>query len=520
MKRTSLCAALFVISLGTISASAVTYTMGYPPVGGATITFSGNSIGPTGGTYAYTGFNSSAYQQLYWGVNFVLNVAQSNVANPGNMMFYSYNSTTGIIAFVSTQNWVFMNGATNTPMNTATQLIVQLQPFTGANAGFLGSGFLNGATTTKGALGINTGGSGDPVYQIVSASPYQATFEFQTWDGTAGNIGQGTDVQDFYATNNGGSNTSVVNTSVDFEFWWNVQKTTAKTVQVGACKTNLPTYSSISTALAAVPAGATIDICPGTYHDQLTITAPVNLTGITSGTNQAVILAVPNAGLTQNGTGPVSSAPIFAQILVQDAGPVNITGLTIDGSTSNCPSGAFAGVVFLSASVPSSGKLTNSVIRNIAGSCPPEAAAVYSENGTGTTSTITIQNNSIHNINGQGIIFGPNQSGAITGNTITDTNGGIGFQQAGPNASAIGNRINGGQSGISLNSANGVLAESNTIINAGTAISLNESSSGGGNNVTKNSIIEGNCGISHGNAGSTDVFLPNSVSNTAATTCQ
>lgn len=307
---------------------------------------------------------------------------------------------------------------------------------------------------------------------------------------------------------------------MDFEFWWSIQKITAKTVQVGACKTNLPNYTSISTALAAVPAGATIDICPGTYSEQLTITSAVNLTGIANGTNQAVILAVPNAGLTQNGTGPVSSAPIFAQLLVQDAGPVNITGLTLDGTTSNCPAGALAGVVFLSASTASSGKFINSVIRNVASSCPPEAAAIYSENGTGTASTITIQNNSIHNINGQGIIFGPNQSGTVSSNTVTDASSGISFQQAGPNVTASANKINGGQSGITFNSATGVLAQSNVIVNAGTAISFNDTSSGGGNNATKNTVIEGNCGISHGNAASTDVFLPNTVSNTAATTCQ
>ncbi|MGC1448740.1 MAG: right-handed parallel beta-helix repeat-containing protein [Candidatus Sulfotelmatobacter sp.] len=521
MKTTS----CYVISIALLFAAAhsqaATYTMGYPPVGGATIAFTGNSIGPTGGTFSYTGFNSSSYQQLYWGVNFALNVAQSDVVSPGNMAFYSYNPSTGIIAFVSTQNWTFTNGATSSQVSTATQLIVQVQPFTGANAGFLSSGFLVGETTTKGAIGINTGAAGDPLFQVVSATPFQGTFEFQTWDGTGPNIGQGTDVADFYANNNGGSNTSVVNTSVDFEFWWSVQPTTAKTVQVGACKTSLQSYGSIQTALSAVPSGATVQVCPGTYAEQLTISAPVNLTGIANGTNQAVMLTVPHSGLMQSGTGPVTSAPIFAQVAVQDAGPVNITGFTIDGTTSNCPSGAIVGVVFLSTSVPSSGKLMNSVIRNIAGSCPPQAAAFYAENGSGTTSTLSVLGNSIHSINGQAIIFGPNQSGTISNNTVADSNGGIGFQQAGPNVSATGNRINGAQNGISLNSASGVVVQSNTIINSSsTAISLNDSSSGGGNNVTKNSINEGACGISKGNASSTDVFLPNTVLNMAATICQ
>ena len=90
---------------------------------------------------------------------------------------------------------------------------------------------------------------------------------------------------------------------------------------------------------------------------------------------------------------------------------------------------------------------------------------------------------------------------------MTQSNGGIGFQQAGPSVSATANRINGTQNGISLNSASGVVVQNNTITNSSsTAILLNESSSGGGNNVTKNSIDEGGCGISKSNAGATDVF--------------
>jgi len=511
-------ALLFALTATTYS-SAATYTMGYTPPGGVIVTSGGTSFAAGGADYAFSGFNAVDYVNLYWGVNFVANVAQSSVASPGNMMFYSYNSGTGTIVFVSTQNWQFTNTITLGGVSTATQLVVQVQPY-GSSAGFLGSGFLVGDTATKGALGITTGGATDPLYQVASGGNFQAAFEFETWDGTPGGIANGTDLLDYYNSHNGGNPTTVFSTSVDFEFWWSTQKTTSKKVQVGTCQNNLTPYSSIQSAVNAVPSGATVEICPGTYPEQVTINAPITLQGIAFGGNQVVVVALPGAGLTQNGTGPVTSFPIDAQILVQDAGPVNISGLTVDGSGGSCPSDVgIAGIVYLSSAQPSSGKVTNSVVRNVASSCgSPQGVALYGENGTDNPSTLTVESNSIHSINGQGIAFGPNQGGTISSNTISQVNGGIAFQNAGPNAKATSNNISSAQNAVSLNNANTVTVQSNTITNtSGTAISLNDSSSTG-NNITKNTINEANCGISDSNAGS-DVFLPNTILNIAASTC-
>ena len=504
---------LFVVSQAW---AGTTYTMGYPPAGGVTLTQSGNPISNGGGTFAFSGFNTMDYVSLYWGVNTVANVAQSNVASPGNMTFYSYNPSTGIIAFVSTAPWTFTNTLNNTTVSMQTQLVVQLQPF-GSPAGFLGSGALVGDTTTKGALGVS-GEATDPLYQITSGGAYQATFEFETWDGSSAGIANGTDVLDFYTNNDGGNPTTVFNTSVDFEFWWSTQKTTSKSVQVGACKTNLQNYSSIQSAVNAVPSGAIIQVCPGTYPEQVTISAPVTLEGVSTQPDQVVLVTLPLSGLTQNGTGPVSGYPIYPQLLVQDAGPVNISGLTVDGSGSTCPSGASAGIVYLSTAAASSGKVSTSVIRNIAGGCSSPAIAVYGENGSGSASTLTVEGNSIHSFSGQGIGFGPNQGGTITGNTISQVNEGLSFQSAGPSVKATSNNINSTQNAVTLSSANGVVVQTNSLVNtSNTAISLNDLS-GGGNTITRNTINEANCGVSKSNAGS-DVFLPNTIVNVAATTC-
>jgi len=520
MRKLGYCASLIAILVPVPNMFAQTYTMGYTPPGGVTVTSGGGApYTSSPALFAYTGFNSSDYQSLYYGVNYVLNVAQSSVANPGNMAFEGYNPSTGILAWGSTQPWVFQDTISLQQISINTQLVVQVQPDTGT-AGFLGSGFLNGDTTTKSALGItNSGNPNDPLFQIVSGGAFQITFQFQTWDGTQGGIGNGQDLLDYYNEYNGGNPTTYFNTSVDLEFWSSIHKTTAKSVQVGTCKTKLPNYSSIQTAVNAVPSGATVEICPGTYQEQLLINSPITLEGIASGTNEAVVL-IPPVVFQQSGTGPVTSYPIYAQIFVQDAGPVNISGITVDGNNSGCPAGAIAGIAFVSDVNPSSGKVTNSVIRNTANGCSSPAVGVYGENGSGSASALTVEGNSVHSINGGGIIFGPNMGGTISGNTINQAKGGIMFQQAGPNAKATGNNISSTQNAISVNSSTEVVAQTNTIVDTSNdAISFQDNGSGGTNNVTKNTINEANCGISTSNAADTDVYFPNTVLNTPATTC-
>src|SRR5271166_1823319 len=253
MRRISLCAVLLVLLIAVPYGFAGTYVMGYSPAGGVTVAQAGGPpFTSSPALFAYSNFNSNSYQNLYYGVNYVANVAQSNVLNPGTMAFQGYNPATGILAWTSTQNWVFQNTVSLATVSTQTQLIVQIQPYTGV-PGFLGSGFSNGETTTKSALGISGGNPNDPLFQVLAAAPFQATFQFLTWDGSPSTVGTGQDLVDYYNANSGGNTSTFFNTSVDFEFWWSIQKTTAKTVQVGSCLTSLPNYATIQTAVTAVP---------------------------------------------------------------------------------------------------------------------------------------------------------------------------------------------------------------------------------------------------------------------------
>lgn len=513
------CALVCLLALGV--AWGATFTMGFPPPGGVTFTQSGIGAGAANGqTFAFTGFNTSQFKTLYWGMNTVANV---NEGTPdGNMVFQGYNSTTGIAVWTSTANWVFTDGADPTGCcNIGTQLLVQLQPFTGSNAGFLSSGFLS-PTTTKGTLGIS-GNPSEPLFQIVGGAAFQATFELMTWDGVptdAGNPAIATDIFDYNANNNGGPG---VTSAEDFEFFWtlNTVTTGAKTVQVGGCMTNLKNFPNISAALGAVGPGSTINICPNTYAEQLTITSPVNLVGVSSGTNAAVTITVPSSGLTQNGTS--SAGPHAAQIVVQDVGPVTIKNLIVDGSSSVCPPPGFVeGIAFLSNSATASGKILNSSVRNTANdsSCSGIQLAAGILGLGGTTLPLTVQGNAVHNPGTDGIVFVLGQTGTISGNTVSGAPSGISLIQPGSSVKVLSNAVNGGNSGIGLQSATSATVQSNTITSlTGTGLSLNESSSGGSNNVTKNTVNDANCGISKGNAASSDVYLPNTTINVQSTQC-
>jgi hypothetical protein len=170
---------------------------------------------------------------------------------------------------------------------------------------------------------------------------------------------------------------------------------------VGTCKPHLPSYSSISAAVAAVPSGSTVMVCPGTYAEQVTISQPLTLIGITSGnTNQAVI-TVPVAGLVQNVTSIVNPSFLFAAQVLVGAGPVNITNITVDG-TGNALSGTgtrIAGIFYESGSSGVVNQVTTRFQED-----DETGTGIWAENNV--SGAVTIQNSSIHDFDHSGIEVG------------------------------------------------------------------------------------------------------------------
>lgn len=511
-------ASLMLFALASL-AWAATFTMGFPPPGGVNFVSSdptGVASGSTGGeTFFYNNFNTASYNQLYWGLNVSANVWEGT--GTGNMTFIGYNPSTGIATWGSTADWVFTSGNNGGCCSTPTQLMVQLQPYTASANGFLVSGFLS-PTTTKGALGI-AGNPSEPLFQIVNGAAYQATFELATWDGNpsdAGDPNSSTPIFVYNSNNNGGPG---VNSSVDFEFWWSYKTTSAKTVQVGTCKTNLQSYPNISAAVSAVTSGATVDVCPGTYPEQVTITTPITLTGVSSGNDSASIITVPGGGLSQNGVAP-NTGTDAAQIVVQDVGPVTIKNLIIDGSSTSCPSTNFLeGIAFLSNAGTAYGKVTGTSVRNVnSNNCSVGSIAILGE--AGGAFPLTVQSNVVHSVNGSGVIFAFGQTGTIMGNTINGANSAITLYSPGSGVKVTTNAISNSAGGVSVASATGAIVQTNTLSSiSGQALQLNESGGGGSNNVTKNTVNDANCGISNGQAAGSDVYLPNTLINTASNLC-
>ena len=159
----------------------------------------------------------------------------------------------------------------------------------------------------------------------------------------------------------------------------------ASTVAVGNCRRNLISYRTISEAIAAVSAGSTVLVCPGTYPEEVTITISLTLRGVVPVNGRsAAVITVPSSGLS----GP--------QVLVMPTDinnppVVNISNLVVDGSGSTNATG----IAFLA----SSGNLNGLEVRN-------QAFGIdFGANPFLSSLTMSLQDSYIHDFDNTGITF-------------------------------------------------------------------------------------------------------------------
>lgn len=202
------------------------------------------------------------------------------------------------------------------------------------------------------------------------------------------------------------------------------QTAQASTVVVGNCKTGLTSFMTIQAAVNAVPAGSTIDVCPATYPEQVTINKKLTLIGVESGTSDAAIVAPPAGGLIQNGT-DIFGNPVAAQIFVENASGVIISHITVDGfgnGLSSCTIDPI-GIYFQN----SSGTITDDVARNQILAPGDQGCqvglAINVESNSGTP-IVTISSNSVRNYQKNGITASGPDNGTggpdvmVMGNTV------------------------------------------------------------------------------------------------------
>jgi hypothetical protein len=184
----------------------------------------------------------------------------------------------------------------------------------------------------------------------------------------------------------------------------------ASTVQVGTCTTGLQSFSTISAAVSSVPSGSTVEVCPGTYAEQVTITLPLTLAGVTSGTANQVLITVPSAGLVQNAVSMFGES-VAAQVLVE-AGPVNITNITVDGTGGDMScTNWLAGIFYGSGSSGTVNRVRAS--NQIDSTC---GVGIWAENANTPGESVTVQNSTVYNVDSAGIFAGSGTTPTLSAN--------------------------------------------------------------------------------------------------------
>jgi hypothetical protein len=182
----------------------------------------------------------------------------------------------------------------------------------------------------------------------------------------------------------------------------------ATTLEVGTCITGLTQFSTIQSAVNAAPAGAVIDVCPGSYPEQVSINKMLTLKGVAdpSSNQDAAIIVSPAGGVVANAVSLSTGNPIAAQVLViSPATSVILSSLTVDGAGNDLPdcSVNLIGIYYQNAS----GSVTTSALRNQAlapalSGCQ-DGLGVFVQSGGAGTSTVTVQETSVHNYDKNGI---------------------------------------------------------------------------------------------------------------------
>jgi hypothetical protein len=174
-------------------------------------------------------------------------------------------------------------------------------------------------------------------------------------------------------------------------------------------------FAKIQDAVNAASAGDSIQICPGTYIEQVSITKPLQLNG-----NNGAIIRPSN--VAANSTGLASGQAIAAIILVQDTAGVTIRNVIIDGANNGISECApdLIGVFYRNAS----GELSHVAVRDVKlnstlNGCQ-SGSAILVQSANGVNSVVAIAESSIHDYQKNGITA--NEVGTqvtIEGNVVT-----------------------------------------------------------------------------------------------------
>jgi hypothetical protein len=269
------------------------------------------------------------------------------------------------------------------------------------------------------------------------------------------------------------------------------QQLFATTYIVGTCKAGHQ-FPSIGAALAAMPAPATVLVCPGTYHEQVNITRPVDLRGISTDSSSQVVIAPPTAGiivgiLANNATDNDGNAFHALLAVTNVTGSVNVSGITVDGTggvvINNDGLKHFGtGIFYLN----SSGTINHVTVQNLLTGNEPSGIWVQ---GGESNPSVTVENSVVQNVGQLGIV----PLGIVSGEPFT-------FSLPAPFTATIkGNFVNAGPSNLATTSilvwscdVCTTMVTGNTVLGGGSGIRIGS----GLGSVTANKLLNNGGGIS------------------------
>ncbi|HEY6303770.1 MAG TPA: right-handed parallel beta-helix repeat-containing protein [Terriglobales bacterium] len=338
------------------------------------------------------------------------------------------------------------------------------------------------------------------------------------------------------------------------------QSLSATTVVVGpsTCQSAYKHFSTIQSAVSSVGYSTTVMVCPGFYPEQVVISQPLTLEGVTDGTGNAAVVQVPGTGLVQNGTSN-SFGPVTVQLLVQNTVGVTIKNLVVDGNGGNCPAGSNrnVGIGVFDVGAANDGttaaRIENVVVRNDT-TCLGDGiladtsyititnSEIHDVNQTAIdafSATFSITNNSIQRAGAYGIVLFNNASGSVaSGNNVSDGSTGI-LSEVSKAATITNNTLlNDSYVGIWTYFADNQTITNNVVSNSAWPLAIGggylntvqnnkisdalydgiiDYSSSGGNNITKNTVNEAQFGIFADGTTGGDTLVPNTFYSTVTT---
>jgi parallel beta-helix repeat protein len=291
-------------------------------------------------------------------------------------------------------------------------------------------------------------------------------------------------------------------------------------------------YTTIQAAVSAATSGATIQVCPANYAEQVTIATPLTLKGVTNttGNTGAAVVTIPNN----------TFSGVYTQIVINATG-VTLTDIGVDGtnSLSGCSSATLTGIMFDSGS---SGSLKDVVARNHnisngSGGYCGTGTPIYANGAT----SVTITDSSIRNFDATGIyltatsaatvktttvspigpgsncIYANAETVVVSNNSVAGCSYGL-YVTSTTQGTVSGNTVHGGVNGVTgifcFPVCTGLTVSGNLVFDTFTGLSMKTSGEVGGVTFEKNDI--------NGTTNAVYLFLQpgNTVSNNTITDAQ